>query len=145
MKILPVLFACVLPVGSCSKPAAPTTTLPQGGATEPMEHSHGAEHPLGAMTIGAHTFQLVQLGDVVAGKEAVFELGFAPDKKMPGTVRGWVGVESGEGSMKARFDKEGDRGLHAHLQVPPTLPAGSRLWIEIEEHGKTTIGSAAWK
>lgn len=145
MKILPVLFACVLPFCSCSKSATPTTTPPPGGTAEPMDHGHGAEHPLGAMTIGAHTFQLAQFGDVVAGKEAVFELEFAKDKAVPGTVRGWVGVESGEGSMKARFGKEGDHGLHAHLQVPATLPAGSKLWIEIEENGKSTRGSAAFQ
>lgn len=143
MKILPVLFVCLVPFAACSKSESTTTTPPKTGAAEPMDH-HGDEKPLGAMTIGAHTFQLVQLGDVAAGKEAVFELDFAKDKALPATVRGWVGVESGEGSMKARFSKEGDH-LHAHLEVPKTLPAGSKLWLEIEENGKTERGSSAWK
>lgn len=146
MKTLPLLFVCLLPFAACGKtdPSTPTTP-PKSGTAEPMDHGHGEEKPLGTLTIGAHTFQLLQLGDVAAGKEAVFELALAKDKPVPALVRGWVGVESGEGSMKARFGKEGDHGLHAHLEVPKALPAGSKLWIEIEENGKTERGSSAWK
>lgn len=126
----------------------PKSGAPAGGgsATGTMDdHGHGDEKPLGPLTIGPHTFDVVQLGDVAAGKEAVFELEFAAGRPLPATVRGWVGVESGQGSRKARFGKEGDAGLHAHLEVPKALPDGSRLWLEIEESGQTQRGSIAWK
>ena len=145
MKTLPILFACVLPFAACSKTPTETTPPAKTPVAEPEDHGHGPKKPIGPMTIGAHAFQLVQLGDVAAGKEAFFELEFAKDKKVPGTVRGWIGVESGEGSTKALFGKEGDHGLHAHVDVPKTLPAGSKLWLEIEENGKTERGSSAWK
>lgn len=145
MKTLPLLFLCLSPLAACGGSDTKSGAPQQPAPSAPMDHGHGEEKPLGSLTIGAHTFQLLQLGDVAAGKEAVFELALAKDKPVPALVRGWVGVESGEGSMKARFGKEGDHGLHAHLEVPKALPAGSKLWIEIEENGKTERGSSAWK
>ena len=150
MKIhtLPLLL-CLLAPFACSKkddtPSTGGTTT--GGATTGGMHDdpHGAAQTLGSMTVGAHTFEITQFGDVAAGKEAVFELGFPQGKALPGTVRGWIGTEAGEGSRKNKFDKEGDAALHAHLEVPATLPAGSKLWIEIEDGGKTATGSTAWK
>jgi hypothetical protein len=138
-------FLLLLLTTACSKPADPggAPPTPSGGG-EPMG-AHGKEQPLGPLTVGAHTFEVVQEGDVVAGKEAFFDLHLAKDQPAPAVVRGWLGVESGEGSMKARFGKEGDHGLHAHIDTPKVLPAGSKLWIEVEHDGKTTRGAIAWK
>jgi len=152
MKHLPLLFACLVPFVACSKPATPTGTPPAGGnaATGKNmadDHGHGTPHDLGSMTIGAHSFELVQFGKVEAGHEIAVEMTFAKDKALPGTVRAWVGVESGEGSMKAKVGKDADHpnALHGHVEVPAKIPAGSKLWLEIEENGKAERGSIAWQ
>ena len=86
----------------------------------------------------------MQEGDVTAGKEAFFDVVFAAGKPVPSTVRAWIGAESGEGSVKAKLGKEGDRALHGHVEVPSPIPGGSKLWIEIEEGGKPARASLAW-
>lgn len=144
MKLLPFLICAVLPFAACSKHEA-TGTPPH--SDKPMDHGHGAEQALGSLTIGAHTFNVAQFGDVKAGAEAAFEVSFPKDKPIPATIRGWVGVESGEGSMKGVFGKEDNEPLarHGHVDVPKTIPAGAKLWIEIEEGGKPARGSIAYK
>jgi hypothetical protein len=147
----PFVAATLLLLAGCSKQPS-STTPPAGGsvpptntATPPADAGHGEEKPLGSLTVGAHTFQVVQAGAVVPGKEAFFDLDFGAGKPIPATVRGWIGVEAGTGSRKASFGKEGDHGAHGHVDVPATLPAGSMLWIEIEEGGKTERKSIATK
>jgi hypothetical protein len=145
MKHLPLLFACLLPFGACTKK---TDVLVPGPANPaPVDHGHGTAHDLGSMTIGAHTFQLVQEGAVEPGNETALTLTFAKDKPLPGTVRAWIGVESGEGSKKEKVGKDSDapNGLHGHVDAPKPIPAGSKIWIEIEENGKTERQSVAWK
>jgi hypothetical protein len=145
----PLLFrslGIVLLLTACMR--EPTSTPPAGGNPPPATPTmgeHGEEHPLGTLTIGAHTFELIQAGKIVAGDEGAIDLRFAAGKPLPGTVRAWVGVESAQGSMKAKLGKEGDRAIHGHIEVPKPLPAGSKIWIEIEENGQTQRGSAAWK
>ncbi len=138
-----VLFSCLV-IAACGD-KAPDATTPPTAAGGHTDDGHGPEQKLGSMTIGAHTFEVVQAGDVAAGKEAAFDLVFAAGKPVPSTVRAWIGVESAEGSVKAKLGKEGDHTLHEHVQVPKAIPAGSKLWVEIEEGGKTDRKSIAWK
>jgi len=51
-------------------------------------------------------------------------------------VRAWIGVESGQGSMKGRLTKETERIVHGHIEVPDPIPASSKCWIEIEANGE---------
>src|SRR5689334_9862922 len=139
MKFLPILLTAVLPFAACTKHDAPSGT-PQH-SNEPMDHGHGEKKPLGPLTIGTNTFQVVQEGDVKAGAEGAFDLEFAKGKTLPATVRGWIGAESGEGSMKAKFTKEDETTLHGHVAVPAKIPADAKLWIEIEEGGKPAHAS----
>lgn len=107
--------------------------------------AHGEERALGTLVIGGRTLEVIQAGKVAPGQEAFFDVHVRDDKPMPAVVRGWIGIETAEGSMKARFGKEGDRGLHAHIEVPKVLPAGSQLWLEVEDAGATARGSIAWQ
>lgn len=146
MKTLPLpLSASLLAFAACGKGDAPAAPAVQPVAVASGDHDHGDEKPIGPMTIGAYSFTVVQLGDVKAGAEAVFELEFAKDAKVPPLARAWLGVESGQGSMKVRFGKEGDHGLHAHVPAPDVLGADARLWIEVEADGKTERAATAWK
>lgn len=142
-----LLPLCVLFLfGACTKN---TDTPAPAGGTKPAPVAdpgdHGVAKDLGSLTIGAHTFTVTQFGDVTPGKEGAIELGFPAGKPLPAIVRVWVGVESGEGSLKQKCGKEGDHGLHGHVDVPKTLPAGSKIWIEVDENGKTQSASVAWK
>jgi hypothetical protein len=148
MKTLPLfLFFSLLPVAACGKSDAPAGPAVKPGAVAPddHDHEHGEKKPIGPLAIGAYRFDVVQFGDVKAGGEAVFELEFAKDAKVPPLARAWLGVESGQGSMKVRFGKEGDHGLHAHVPAPATLAADAKLWIEIEADGKVERAATAWK
>ena len=148
MKTLPLLLTLSL-FAACTKeaPANPAggNTPAKTPADGPKMGDHGEEKPLGSLTIGAHTFELIQAGAITAGKEGSVDLVFPAGKPVPGTVRAWVGVESGEGSLKSKLGKEGDRAVHGHFEVPKPIPAGSKIWIEIEENGQSLRASAAWK
>lgn len=149
-RLLLLSFAVVTTLAACGHTETTQIVPPKaGGTTSGTTTGHGDEHgaplALGKLTIGAHTFEVVQLGKMEAGKEGVVELHFPADKPVPGTVRAWLGDEGGEGARKQRFGKEGEHGLHAHLDVRKDLTTQHKLWIEIEENGATTRGSVAWQ
>lgn len=140
-----LLLLCLLPLATaCGKQGTDTTKPTPAAGAAPME-DHGEEYPLGDLTIGAHSFHVLQEGDVVAGEQAAVTLEFPADKPLPDTVRVWFGVESGVGSMKARLPKEGAHARHGHVVVPKPLPDGSLLWIEIDENDQKQRASIAWK
>ena len=138
-------LSCLL-LPACGGDAPATTDRPgtPAAGTAPMADDHGEPHPLGSMTIGAHTFTVVQSGDVEAGHDMPLDLEFPQGAALPTTVRAWIGVESGKGSRKTRLDKEGDRVLHQHVDAPDPIPEGSKIWIEIEADGKTQSSSIDW-
>ncbi len=48
-----------------------------------------------------------------------------------GTVRVWIGDESGKGSMKTKADGHGDH-YHAHVLTPKVINEKTALWIEVQ-------------
>ena len=112
---------------------------------KPMADEHGPEHPLGELTLGSYKVQIVLLGDVEVGKEADFDVRFPAGTKRPEVLRAWVGIESGVGSMKKRFDNEGDTTMHGHVEVPKVLPEGAKAWFEVETKDGPVRASIAWK
>jgi hypothetical protein len=145
---LPLLLGALAPFASCTKHEDPKTPPANATGAAPMDdHGHGPRKPLGSMTIGTHTFEVVQFGDVVAGKDTAINLEFAAGKPLPATARAWFGTQSGEGSRKSKLTKDSEHpnALHQHVDAPSPLPAGSALWIEIEENGKTEAKSVPTK
>jgi len=56
-------------------------------------------------------------------------------------VRFWIGTQDAKGSIKAKAEIE-DGKWHTHTEIPSPMPAGSKLWVEVEESGgKKTLGS----
>jgi hypothetical protein len=106
---------------------------------------HGPEHPLGEVTLGGLKVQIVLLGDVKPGEEADFDVRFPAGSKRPETLRGWIGAESGQGSMKTRFQNEGDTTMHGHIVVPKPLAEGSLAWFEVEAASGNSKVSAPLK
>lgn len=148
MNLLPSLLClslCLTFTACGADPVKTPSTSGGTGTTTPHDDEHGERKPLGNLTIGAHTFAVIQSGTIEAGQQGNLDLEFPAGKPVPGTVRAWVGIESGVGSMKAKLGPEGDRGVHGHLAVPKPIPAGSMIWIEIEDGATTARGSIAWK
>lgn len=110
------------------------------------EHNdHGKRQSLGKLTAFGRSFEVVQYGAVEAGAEAAFELEFASGKERIHTARAWIGIESGEGAMKAKMGIEGKTNMHGHIEVPKPIPADSKLWLELDVDGKVETLSAAFK
>lgn len=100
---------------------------------------HGERHELGKADIGGFAVTVATLGEIEAGHEGVVDIEVTGGA--PSAVRAWVGVESAQGSLKAKLENEGDD-YHGHVEVPATLPAGSAVWIEIEDaDGKRSAAS----
>ncbi|MFK7740271.1 MAG: hypothetical protein AB8H80_08100 [Planctomycetota bacterium] len=104
---------------------------------EGMADEHGERHELGKGTAFGVTFDIVQFGEFEADHEPAVELIFASGKERITTARGWVGLESGVGSMKNSWHTEGETNIHGHIEVPDPMPAGSKLWVELQKGDKT--------
>ncbi|MEQ1632351.1 MAG: hypothetical protein ABL997_08260 [Planctomycetota bacterium] len=153
------MFPCVLSVSfllvACSKESphggAPTGSHVHADGTvhqdEPAKapHVHTDRQDLGEIVVGGHAIHVFQVAAMVPGKEGDFDLDFAAGATLPTAVRGWIGAESGQGSMKVRFGKETATRMHGHPEVPSPLPDGSALWIEVEGPSGVSVGSVAFR
>lgn len=112
-------------------PTPPSKTVPATSASAPKTAEHG-RLPLGDKTVGS--LKLVATMDepisAAGGGEGAFDLVITGGK--PKAVRFWVGVESAEGSVKAKAEEETTDNWHTHAEVPKPLPAGSKFWSEVE-------------
>jgi len=131
-----LLSLCLVFPCACREERAPATP-----ASKPAEasHVHTQRTDLGEVTIGAHVLHVFQVVKLVPGQEGDFDLDFAPGKPLPTTVRAWIGIESGVGSRKVRFEKETEARMHGHPEVPNPVPAGSKLWLDVEGVGKAAV------
>lgn len=125
-RLIPVLLAALC-LPACNKEASATGVTDKTTGLE----DHGAMVKLGAVKLGEFDVQVAQEGKLEAGKEIGVDLTFAKGKALP-TVRAWVGIESGVGSMKAKLPKAGEETLHGHVEVPKPLPEGAKIWLELE-------------
>jgi hypothetical protein len=113
-------------------------------------HDHGDDH---ADAAGGHHGDLVDLGEIsVAGMTVKASTDFKVeaggdvpvdiwiDGGLGGasTVRFWIGTEDAKGSIKAKAEVE-DGKWHTHAEAPVPLPAGSKLWVEIEKSGERQV------
>lgn len=102
--------------------------------------AHGTRVELGKVDVGGFSVTVAVLGEIKAGAEGVLDIKVEGDTD-PAAVRAWVGVESGEGSLKGNLPKEDDD-YHGHVEVPETMPEGSAVWVEIEDaDGKKSSAS----
>lgn len=151
---------CVIVVGCEKKSEAPSGTgaapaakapekpaaKPEATAAAPASGHHGAVIELGNATIGTFSVRASRdQGEIKAGGDAPIDVWLTgSDQKVVG-VRFWIGTQDAKGSVKAKADiedpKEPNR-WHTHAEVPNPLPAGSKLWVEIEtDGGQKTSGS----
>jgi hypothetical protein len=149
----------LLPLAACGGKDTPATTQGAGdhdhdhdhaaggtapGAAAPSAsgdgHSHGATTELGEQESGGFKIKASRDGDIKAGGDAPIDVWVTGGAKIA-SVRFWIGTEDAKGSMKAKAELETDN-WHTHAEVPEPLPAGAKLWIEIEAEGgaKTVAG-----
>lgn len=104
------------------------------------DHKHEEEHKgekkdLGKKKIGDYQVQVTQIGHVKPGEEAVFVVVLSGATAKPKAVRGWVGVESAEKSIRSAAEDEGKE-YHLHHKVSKPIPQKekekSKLWVEVE-------------
>jgi hypothetical protein len=134
----------LLALAACGREPA-REAAPKDGAKPGQAQPPAAQRePLGELTLAGHSLRVIQVAPVVAGKEGDFDIEVAGTGPLP-VVRGWVGVEGGAGSRRVRFEKETERGMHGHPEVPDPIPKGARLWLEVEDGGKKETGSVAFK
>jgi hypothetical protein len=104
------------------------------------------ETPVGTVTVGAYSIAIHQEGSAVApGATSRFVMKTASGQ--PASITGWIGIASGEGSVKkpAIYDA-GDGDFDDDVVAPTPLPAGAQFWIEVvDPSGKKDVGSIAWK
>ena len=110
------------------------------------EDDHGEANVLAEIKLETfdRMIKIIQLGEIEAGKEGAVEVAFNTSKERISTVRAWIGVESGVGSMKGKMQIEGDTMMHGHIEVPDSIPAGSKLWLTFELDGKSETISLAY-
>lgn len=127
--LIPILSLAVALV------AAPLSSAPALHAEEKKKeehkHEHADEKTLGEVTLNGAAFTVLLAGHVKAGEEV--EIILKPKGAAPkGTVRGWIGIESAKGSAKGKaHDHDGELCIHA--EVPETIPADAKVWVELED------------
>lgn len=105
------------------------------------DHGQGEGGALGTATIGVWTVAVS--GEVKAGSEAHLDIKLSGSAAKPAAVRVWIGSQDGKGAMKQKADGSGNE-YHAHADVPNPIPAGAKLWIEIDDgKGDKAVGGLA--
>jgi hypothetical protein len=139
-KSLPFMFAVAVGVAGFaalypSSVLAQPASQPGHGHEHKEGEKHGEDHgpltDLGTKKIGTYEVQLTLAGEVKAGEEAVFIIK-PKGTEEPKAVRAWVGVESGQGSIKTKAEEEKEGEWHAHHKVSKPMPANGKVWVELE-------------
>jgi hypothetical protein len=135
----------------CEKQPTTTSTNTPSAKTDTQAHDDGTVHT-DAPSAAGHHGKPIELGTATASefslRAARDEGAITPGGDAPidvwvtgGTtkvvgVRFWIGTEDAKGSIKAKaeieFPAEPDH-WHTHAEIPDPMPAGSRLWVEVED------------
>jgi hypothetical protein len=126
---------------------APTANKPadaHGDHDHADGHDHGPTTQLGEQTGAGFAIKASRDGEVVAGKDAAIDVWVTAaggGAAKVAAVRIWIGTQDAKGSVKAKAELEKDN-WHTHVEIPSPLPAGSKLWVEVEsDKGEKVIVS----
>ena len=147
--LLAVLGVAVL-VG-CEKQPASSSTNPPPAKTDSHVHDDGTVHTdapaapghhgkpieLGTATAGAFSLRAARdEGAITPGGDSPIDVWITGGTAKVAAVRFWIGTEDAKGSIKAKAEIEipaEPNHWHTHAEVPNPMPAGSRLWVEVED------------
>lgn len=142
------LVTCAVLVAGCGKDSgtSQTSNAPAKNPTPAPAHSDtAAGHAgkiveLGTAAIGPFSIRASRdEGQIKAGGDAPIDVWLTGSVAKVVAVRFWIGTESADGSVKAKADIEDPaqpNHWHTHAEVPNPMPAGSKLWVEIEIEGQ---------
>ena len=148
---LPILAFGLIALGGCEK--EPTATSTNAPPTKANTHTHddGTVHTdapaatghhgkpieLGTATAGAFSLRAARdEGAIKAGGDAPIDVWVTGGTAKVVGVRFWIGTEDARGSMKAKAEIEfpaEPNHWHTHAEIPDPIPAGSKLWVEVED------------
>jgi hypothetical protein len=130
-----VMVALSLPLSGCKKetpaPAGKAAEAAKQPAQPPAGH-HGKMIELGSQTAGPFTVRAARADEPFkAGGDSPVDVHVSGGKVT--AVRFWIGVADAKGSVKALAQLEDvGNSWHTHTDIPDPLPAGSKLWVEVE-------------
>lgn len=151
------IVAVASSLSGCEKKSEPTKPAASAASTQndhahkdgddhdhDDDHDHGETTQLGEQSAGGFTIKASRDGEIVAGKDAAIDVwvtAAGDGSAKVAAVRFWIGAQDAKGSVKAKAELEKDN-WHTHAEIPSPLPAGSKLWVEVEAEGggKTVVG-----
>jgi hypothetical protein len=97
------------------------------------QHKHGEneKHKLGRKTIGDYLVSVILIGETDHDSHIDFDIKLIDAKTEPKALRVWIGTEDAAGSKKGVGTK-GNTTYTGKIEVPKPMPAGAKLWVEIE-------------
>jgi hypothetical protein len=126
--------------GACGGDTPPPSGGGNAGGGTPAagsgDHGAGVVTALGEQTVAGMTVRASRDGQGALGKDSPIDVWVNGGLGGLAAVRFWIGTEDAKGSVKAKAEDENGK-WHTHADVPVPLPAGSRLWVELE----TTAGA----
>ncbi len=123
------------------KPAANKPADSHDGHDHGDGHDDGPTTQLGEQSVGGFNVKASRDGAITPGKDAAIDVWLTGGTAKVSAVRFWIGTQDGKGSVKAKAEIEKDN-WHTHAEIPSPMPAGSKLWVEVEtdKGEKHTIG-----
>jgi hypothetical protein len=164
LLVVSVLSVAVALAGCERKPDSTTSGKPpSGGSAKKDDHAHKPgekdeydhadepgkhdDHTGPAIELGENAVNAMKVkasrdaGQLKAGGDAPIDVWIDGGLGSAAVVRFWIGTEDAKGSLKAKAEVEEGK-WHSHAEIPDPLPAGSRLWVEIEgKDGKKAVTS----
>jgi hypothetical protein len=121
-------------------PAAPTAaTTKKHDCEEAHGKPAGPPIELGTTACGAFTVKAARDDfPMKPGCDSPIDVWLTGGSAKIVAVRFWIGLEDAKGSLKARAAIENPaepNHWHTHAEIPDPIPAGSKIWVEIEAEG----------
>lgn len=137
VALIGALAGVTIVVGCEKKPSSPSGQAPTPTAGSPAGGHHGKVIELGTATAGAYSVRASRdEGEIKPGGDAPIDVWVTGGPAKVVGVRFWIGSGDAKGSIKAKAEieipAEPDH-WHTHAEIPDPMPAGSKLWVEIED------------
>ena len=145
--VLLATFATAAALWACHDEHDHPATAPAKAADTPdahdghthHHHDSGPKEMLGLVELEGFEVSAVQTGKLLAGEELTFDVEIL-GKEKPTGVQFWIGPADGSVTTEKKPPEEvKDNVYHVDFDLPATIPAGARLWVEIERASGSSV------